>query len=299
MTHTSLLDTLLRKTAWTWFKLTHRYDFLKLHYYKVKRQVIRYHTAHPLGCDGEQEAIAFLRKNSLHSVPYPYIKEYRQQEVCVYRDEATGLPYVLHEDKKLFFKRTYDNERVRQTYWRLSVEQDARSPHCYTDASFAVAPGDTLLDIGCAEGNFSLSSVDAARHIVLFEGDPEWIEALEATFAPWRHKVTIVPKWVGDADGETTVSIDGFLRDFPADAPFFKLDVEGHERAVLKGMQQQLEGGGPMKMALCTYHRADDYADFTTLLAGKGFTLTPTDGVMLIQLYAPPYFRKGVLKAVR
>jgi hypothetical protein len=299
MAHSSLFDTLLRKTAWTWFKLTHRRDLLKLHYHRLKQQIIQYHTEHPSGYDGEAEAIAYLKKNTLHSVPYPYVQEYRKQDIRLFRDKETGLPYVLQGNKKLFFKRSDDDESVRQMYWRLSIEQDFRSPHCYTDASFAVEAGDTLLDIGCAEGNFSLSSVETAKHIVLFEGDPEWIEALEATFAPWRHKVTIVPKWVGDVDDEATISIDSFLRDFPVDAPFFKVDVEGHERAVLKGMQQQLDGGHPMKLALCTYHRPDDYADFTALLADKGFALTPTDGVMLIQMNAPPYFRRGLLRAVR
>jgi predicted RNA methylase len=300
MAHISLFDTLLRKAAWTWFNLTDRDDLLKVYQRKAKRQIIREH-AELLQQDKDvQAAIAYLKKHALLSIPYPFIEEYHSRSIPVFRDMNNGLPYVLHENKKLFFRRSDSNRDVQQMYNHLLVEQDPRSPHRYTDASFAVAPGDTLLDIGCAEGNFSLSSVETAKHIILFEGDPEWIEALEATFAPWRHKVTIVPKWVGDADDEATISIDSFLLDFRgADTPFFKLDVEGHEREVLKGMQQQLDGGRPMKMALCTYHRADDYADFTALLADKGFALTPTDGVMLIQMGAPPYFRKGVLKAVR
>jgi hypothetical protein len=300
MPNTSLFDTLLRKTAWTWYNLTRRRGLLKLWYYRVKRKAIRYHTLHPLAYDGIDDAIAYLRRHTLHTFPHPFIHDYLSQDISVYRDEQTGLlPYVMHEGKKLFFKRSYDDELVSKTYQRLLIEQDARSPHRYAEGAFCVTADDTLLDIGCAEGNFALSSVETAKHVVLFEGDTEWIEALEATFAPWREKVTIIPKWVGDADSNETVCIDSFLRERPADVPFLKIDVEGHEREVLKGAQQLLTSGSPMKMALCTYHLPHDYADFTALLAAHDFSLTSPPGVMLIHTNAPPYLRKALLRATR
>lgn len=46
-----------------------------------------------------------------------------------------------------------------------------------------------IADIGSAEGNFSLSNIENVKKVYLFESDKEWIEALEATFRPWRDKV--------------------------------------------------------------------------------------------------------------
>ena len=47
------------------------------------------------------------------------------------------------------------------------------------------------MDAGCAEGYTSLEVVEEVDHLYLFECDEAWIEALEATFALWREKVTI------------------------------------------------------------------------------------------------------------
>jgi len=50
-----------------------------------------------------------------------------------------------------------------------------------------------------------------------------------------------------------------------------KIDVDGAEQSVLNSCQPILKGNGPMKIALCTYHRNNDEKDFTTLLINNGF----------------------------
>ncbi|MDR0962702.1 MAG: methyltransferase [Mediterranea sp.] len=299
MTNTTL-DTLLRKTAWTWYKHTHQTCLIEWFTRRTKRQIVRFYTKHPPQEARAREAIEYLREHPLHSIPYPFIEKYIHQEIDVYRDTETGLPYVMHEGKKLFFKRSHTDEHVRTQYRQLLMEQDTLSPHRYTDSAFYVDKGDTLFDIGCAEGNFSLSAVETAAHIVLFEGEPEWVEALRATFAPWKEKVTIVPKWVSDVDDEQSVSMDCFLRDYPGITPFIKIDVEGDESRVLKGINRLLTGNQPAKIALCTYHKPDDYATFSSLLADKGFSITPTEGVLVFTYdHQPPYVRKALIRAVK
>jgi hypothetical protein len=298
-----LYETLLRKAIWTYARLTRRDNLAKWYMQRALRNLIRFYTRHPSQDNGVNEAVKYLRHHPYHPIPYPFIETYLRQDIAVYKDADTGLPYLLHEGKRLFFKRSHSEEEVRKLYRELLIEQDARSPHCYTDASFRVEGNDTLLDIGCAEGNFSLSSVETAARIVLFEGDTEWQEALKATFAPWAEKVTIVPRWVSDVDNDNdsngSISIDHYLHTLQADALFIKIDVEGHERQVLKGMQQLLSGTGKAKIALCTYHLAPDYQAFSALLTKHGFSVTPTDGVILYMAYEPPYLRKGLVKGVR
>lgn len=89
---------------------------------------------------------------------------------------------------------------------------------------FTVEEGEVLFDIGCAEGNIALAHVEKAGRVVLFECDEEWIEALNATFAPWKEKVTIIPKLVSSHTHEATVSIGDFLKTFPQKPHFVKMD---------------------------------------------------------------------------
>ena len=81
-------------------------------------------------------------------------------------------------------------DKIERMYRALVMEQDPRSPHRYLDCTDE-AKGYTWVDAGCAEGYTSLEMVEEVDHLYLFECDEAWIEALEATFALWREKVTI------------------------------------------------------------------------------------------------------------
>ncbi len=74
-----------------------------------------------------------------------------------------------------------------------------------------VKDNDILSDIGAAEGNFSLSVIDKVQHVYLFETDNDWIEALEKTFEPWKEKVSIIHKFVGNKDTDTCITLDSFF----------------------------------------------------------------------------------------
>ena len=71
---------------------------------------------------------------------------------------------------------------------------------CYLSDNFTVQQDDVLLDVGSAEGIFALTHIEKLKHVVLFERNAQWVEALEATFAPWKEKVTIIRKYVSDCD---------------------------------------------------------------------------------------------------
>lgn len=272
---------------------------------KLKREILNYYSKYPPENHEIQKAVEHIKKNALCFLypANPLTKQYDPNDIVVYKDSQTGLHYVMHENKKLFFKRSCNIKNIKRSYSDLITEQDKESPHRYTNSSFEVERGNVLFDIGSAEGFFALDNIEKADTIVLFENNPEWIEALTATFEPWKKKVVIVPKFVSHRNDKENVSIDTFLLDKKYSPNFIKIDVEGAETQVLLGMQVLLRTTSSLKIALASYHLPYDHELFTTMLLDKGFQLTSSKGMMLIRYnekffpFQPPYFRKGIIRA--
>lgn len=188
---------------------------------------------------------------------FDFEEEYDEKRYTVYKDKQRGLHYVLNsQGRRLYFKRGYSSNYAEYYYRSLAMEQDPRSAHHYLD-NLSDVKGKAFIDAGAAEGYTSLEVIEEAEHVYLFETDESWIEALEATFAPWREKVTIVGKFVGDKDGEHEVTLDTFFSDKPRTPLFIKMDIEGAERYALKGSKRLFEEW-PVDFAVCLYHK-DDY----------------------------------------
>lgn len=236
--------------------------------------------------------------------PCDFSREHSPRGIKVSKD-ATGLPYVMHEGKRLFFPRTMGRSDVRRCYCALLREQDPRSPHCYTSPDFGVENGATLFDVGCAEGIFALTHVERVARALLFESDPAWMEALKATFAPWGDRVLIFDKYASDRDSEGEVTLDTVARTYAVRGDIFiKMDVEGAEMRVLAGAAGTLAaGGGSVRAAVCTYHNAGDYVAVERTMSSAGFSVTPSFGYMLFvydpSVVQPPYFRRGVARCGR
>lgn len=219
----------------------------------------------------------------------------------VFHDPENKLPYVLLDMKRLYFKRRLSKRRIQKIFNELLKEQDSQSPHCYETINFRVENEDVVVDIGAAEGNFSLSVVEKASRIVIFEGDKEWIEPLKATFRPWEKKVTIVNKFVGDIVDSNFTTLDDYFSD--ADKiSFLKIDVEGAESQLLNGSERILQSEIPLKIAVCTYHKPEDELKFDSLLRHHGFETTHSDGYVLLyrdRNIGAPFFRRGMIRATR
>ncbi len=251
--------------------------------------------------DDQKEVVNYLRNNQVSIFPYAFQDKYKTENVDVFTDPSTGMKYVLQERKRLYFKKRWNKKRIRKSYSELSREQDLKSPHRYISDDFHPGNNDVLADIGAAEGNFSLSVIEKVKKIYLFEYDREWVMALEATFAPWKEKVEIIPKYVSDIDDEMHIRMDTFIKS-RNDVTFLKIDVDGSEQKVLDGCSELLKSGIPLKVALCTYHKANDEKDFRDLLVGYDFDVRESKGYM-INYYdkklKTPWLRRGLLKAVR
>lgn len=268
---------------------------------KIRRRILSHFAQHPPQDHELQEAVGYLSKHTLSTFYGTFQDKYHADQVIVHTDTSNGLPYVITEGKRLYFKRSFNKRTVQLLYNILCVEQDRDAPHCYTDPAFGINEGDILADVGCAEGYFSLLHIEKLKTTYLFEQDREWIEALEATFSPWKEKVIIVPAFVSDKDDNEHVSLDNFFLQISGKPVFYKIDVEGAEASVLKGMNRLLKST-TAKIALCTYHHKEDFDVFSRFFEASGFRQRANPGLMIYQNdldhMDPPFFRKCLIKAM-
>lgn len=171
-------------------------------------------------------------------------------------DPVNGLPYIKCGGKKLYFRRDMVNS-VSNVYTALFIEQEEKSAHRYVK-SYQELEGKTLLDIGSAEAFFTLKTIEYVDHAYLFECDDAWIEALQATFDPWKEKITIVRKYVSDVNEKDHITLDEYFRGKLVNKLFLKMDIEGYERKALRGGQGLLQSAKDISGSVCIYHLHDD-----------------------------------------
>ena len=260
----------------------------------LQERITDYHANSP---DPDIRALLAPRSRTRLSIyNYAFTAEYVQREVDVRRDPDCGLFYVVENGRKLYFKRSFNTvSSVAQYYNAMCMEQDPRSPHCYTTAAHAVSGG-VVLDLGAAEGLFALRAVDHADALVLFECDEGWIEALQHTFRPDAGKVRIVPKFVGDVDHEHGLTLDTFARKMVGEIKFIKMDIEGAEIRTLSGAAVFRAQHPNCRWSICAYHRAGDENRIRAFF--KGGHVAPAPGYILYLLdpeLDEPFFRRGVI----
>jgi phospholipid N-methyltransferase len=290
----------------------HRLKFLGFDYYpgedveSLREKINLYFKIFPSKRKEFEKELEFLnskaRKDFKFSyiLPYEFVFEHDMRKVKVHKDPASGLFYVMHNEKKLFYSRHYTTESsVQFTYNCICIEQDERSPHRYLSDGFDVNEGDTVLDIGAAEGNFTLDVIERAGDVYIFETDEMWIEALELTFEPWKDKVHIINKFVSNVDNNSCVTLEKMFRNSKID--FIKMDVEGAEIEILECSKKILDRSSDLKLAVCTYHAGRDRNMIEKILNNSNYECKTTDGNMLFiySILTPPYFRKVLLRAVK
>jgi hypothetical protein len=251
--------------------------------------------------DAERQAVIdYINRRGVQIFPYDFTDKYSPSSIEVLEDASCGLKYVMMDNKRLYFKRRWSAQRIRKSFHDLSLEQDQDSPHRYLSEEFTVSTSDVMADFGAAEGNFSLSVIDKIKKVYLFESDPEWIEALEMTFLPWKDKVEIVPLFVSDINDEKHCSGDVFFAD--KELTFMKIDVDGGEQKLLSGFADTIKNSSKMQIALCTYHQHEDETAFSSMLWGQGYAVTPSKGYMIFyydKKLKAPYLRRSLIRATK
>jgi len=263
---------------------------------ETKKSVLAYYKSNPVSDTEINEALSYLSKNDLSVFPYEFFNKYKEKPITIKRD-ASGLPFVEHDGKKLFFKRSWTDKHIIHAYRFLLAEQDVNSPHCYLTNNYNIKPNSIVVDIGAAEGIFAINEMDNIKHLYLVETDKEWIEALNETFKPWKDKITIINKFISDKNDDKNMTLDFYFSKINID--FLKIDVDGAEEELLRGGEKVIEAN-VKQLAICTYHKKNDNRDFTKLLAEKNYKMHNSNGYMLFYFdseFTAPYFRRGLIRA--
>jgi Ribosomal RNA adenine dimethylase len=278
------------------------YNFrLKCYHDSLKRGMARFKAQSKISDVELSQALTYFEFKPITVFPYEFTSKYIDLNVDVHMEE--GIPYIkFDEGKKLYFKSHWSQSQIIHYARSILAEQDVESPHLYLSNGFDVEPDDTVIDIGVAEGNFSLSVIDRVKKVLVFEYDMGWIQALKETFQPYGEKVTIHCKKVSNISSKFSVALDD-LQELKNVKLFIKIDVDGEEKKVLMGMKNLLTSNTQVKVAICTYHRRNDASSFELFLKNLGYKTSFSKGYMLFHFdknsNSPPFLRKGVLRGIK
>lgn len=218
----------------------------------------------------------------------------------LYYDEEKSLYYVIFENKRMYMKRGFsgftvkDGKKIIDDIWG---EQDKNSPHRYEKGDISVHKGDVLIDCGVCEGNFSLHNIEKVSKVYLIECDPEWMEALKYTFAPYKDKVVFCGKFLSNKDSEKTITLDSLVKE---KVDFIKMDIEGEEINALDGAKRLLGESSGLRCSICSYHRHGDEDLIKKIFSSYGMEFSTSDGYMLFlpdeDIWINPELRRGIVR---
>lgn len=251
-----------------------------------------------------REVISYVKKTGrMQTFNYPFAEKYENYRCRIKKDHKNGLFFVDYHGRRMYFSRDYFTAGSCLKYMRsILTEQDKDSPHRYLADGFDVDKGSIAVDAGVAEGNFSLDIIDKVSKLILVECNPNWIEALQRTFAKEiaEGKVEIVPKMLGDKNDKKHISIDTLFRKY-GKIDFIKMDIEGGEEAALRGGKAWMKACSSSKLVVCAYHKPEAFQDIMKMLK-ELFRLSHTRGYMYFNPVLKdqaPYFRRGLIRAVK
>jgi hypothetical protein len=265
----------------------------------VKTEILNYYKQNPTSDSEILEALTYLKENDLSVFPYIFFNKYKTENIKVYINETNQLPYLKHNGKNLYFKKSWTNEHIVDAYRFLLAEQDSLSPHCYLTPTYQIKSNGIVVDVGAAEGIFAIDEIENIKHIYLIETDNEWIEALNETFKPWKDKITIINKFISNRNDDKNMTLDSYFSNIEID--FLKIDVDGAEEELLKGAENVVNNK-VSQLAICTYHKTHDNRDFSKLLLDKKYKIENSNGYMLFYFdsnFEKPFFRRGLIRAIK
>ena len=239
------------------------------------------------------DAYRYVGKYGVTLHPYKTAENYKKLSIKVLYDELENLPYVIHNDKKLFFPKSCSDFAIKNSYRLLLIEQDENSSHRYLK-SYNEITGKILLDIGTAEGMWALDAMGYVEKMYLFECEEKWIKPLTATFKPYKNKVEIIRKYVSDNNSENhnTITIDTFLSNKDCNNLHIKMDIEGAEQSALEGAKNTFENGRNISFSICTYHKEDDAEKISRFFSERNYSYEFTKNYF----FNYPHLRKAVIR---
>lgn len=225
--------------------------------------------------------------------------EGRIEPPCFVKREDDGWPFIMYENKKMYYPYHYKFSRYdgKECVFDVSYEQGAHSPHRYVTENNQMEDGSIIVDAGVREGNFSLKYVEMAKKIYLIESDLEWMEALKKTFEKYKDKIVFCSKFLTDYDSRTTITLDSLVKE---KIDFLKMDIEGAEVDALLGGKRVLQESNA-HCAICSYHKMNDAENISWIMNHLGYHISESEGYMFFvfdrAIADTMDFRKGIVYA--
>lgn len=253
-------------------------------------------------------AYEYLRKRPLCTDVFPYEKTRSLGTIDLRYDNESKMHYVMHNGRPLYFPNQMTENRIREIY-RIAIEDEdiigygyrQRNPHAYQSERYHIEEGDILIDAGSAEGLLALDVIDKVSKAYLVECDSRWWRPLEATFAPYKHKVEIVKRALSSTKSNETIGLSDLLTLCGTKNVFVKMDIEGAEIDVLRGAQEHLKLAKKKNiLAVCAYHRTTDYSNIMSFFETIGYNTENQSGYMYTNMndgHGIYSLRKGIIRA--
>jgi len=221
------------------------------------------------------ELYKFLKKPKVKSIGSRYITN------ISYFDDFIMVSFHRIGDK-LYWPRKYNINNLYQVSAEIF---DTNDWHYYEYKTTKVFNDDIVLDLGAAEGLFSLSIIKRCKKVIIIEPNNLFYHALEKTFRKYiPRKVELFKYAVGDKDSVVELSdhsisssiieveggnvkmttLDDLLYN-KGRITYIKADLEGYEMKMLKGASHIIQDYRP-KMAISCYHQENDYRKIINLV---------------------------------
>ena len=247
----------------------------------------------------ELEVIDYIKQNGLNIFNYEFSQKYKNIKVDTFFDTESGMYYVNHYGKRLYFSRDLNSEKKVTDYYRsILLEQDISSPHRYLTEDFNINEDDIVVDVGVAEGNFALEVIDKVSKLYLIEADPNWIDAIKETFKNYLDKIVIIQKFASSYNDGNLATLDSLINE-PVN--FIKMDIEGNEWDALQGAEQLIKKSPGLKCAICAYHSDFDEILIENFMDNNNLNHTTTHGYMWFPLtvrknYVSTKLNRGIVR---
>lgn len=242
------------------------------------------------------EIVNFLKYNKLTYFNYDWFHKFDcKLQYPIMHDENDRF-YIQYQNHKMYFKKDWSEQRIREYLNNLLPEQDPRSPHLYFASGEKKEKYSVVVDGGAAEGLFAISVLSVSDKLYLIEPDPEWVEALKMTFSHEMDKVVIIDKFIGNNSQynlSNIVAAEGHV-------DLIKLDIEGAELNALYELGDNIKLVN--EIIACVYHYQTEEADLKRYLdhlqnvkidykVRPGYIFFMHDTKQTI-----PFLRRGVIK---
>lgn len=238
------------------------------------------------------EIISFLKRNRVYLYNYQWYLDYIDMDVETHYDDNLDMFFFCHRGFNVYYNRLYGS--VEDDFRLMVSEQDKRCPHCYGNYIDESEHFDVIIDAGVAEGMFSINYLHQANKVILVEGDRNWAEALNYTFAKQikSGKVILINKYLSDSNEKDYITLDEIRNKHMgnADKVLIKMDIEGYEEKALREGRGLIAETPNLKIIACSYHHQKAEEEITGIFKEYGMKTNCSKGY----IYLFPQYEKTI-----